>query len=61
MRFLAVLLGIQAAIMWRLVHQPLSPLGLVCWVIVLYSVGWTLYSVWELASSPRKRRNRIDR
>jgi hypothetical protein len=61
MRFLAVLLGIEAAILWRLVHQPLTPLGLLCWALALYSLGWTLYSLWELATSPRKHRHTIDR
>jgi len=57
MRFLAVLLGIQAAIIWRLVHQPLTPLGLLCWTLALYSLGWTLYSLWEQATTPAKRRH----
>jgi len=61
MRFLAVLLGIEAAILWRLVHQPLTLLGLVCWALALYSLGWTLYSLWELAATPRKRRAGNDR
>ncbi len=61
MRFLAVLLGLQAAILWRLAHQPLTPLGLACWTIALYTLGWTLYSLWELATSPRKHRGTIGR
>jgi hypothetical protein len=60
-RFLAVLLGLQAAIIWRLLHQPLTPAGLLCWALALYSLGWTLYSLWELATSRRKRRAPIDR
>jgi hypothetical protein len=55
-RVLAVLLGIEAAILWRLVHQPPTPLGPLCWALALYSLGWTLYSLWELATTPRKRR-----
>ncbi len=61
MRFLAVLLGIEAAILWRLAHQPLTPLGLACWAMALYTIGWTLYSLWELTTSPRKHRDPIDR
>ncbi len=61
MRFLAVLLGLQAAILWRLAHQPLTPLGLACWTIALYTLGWMLYSLWELTTSPRKPRDPIDR
>ena len=61
MRVLAVLLGIEAAILWRLVHQPPTPLGLLCWALALYSLGWTLYSLWELTTSPRKPRDPIDR
>ncbi len=61
MRFLAVLLGIEAAILWHLTHQPLTPTGLVCWALALYSLGWTLYSLWELATSPRRHRITNDR
>jgi len=61
MRPLAVLLGIEAAIIWRLVHQPLTPLGLLCWALALYSLGWTLYSLWELTTSPRRRSAGNDR
>jgi hypothetical protein len=61
MRFLAVLLGIEAAILWDLAHQPLTPLGLLCWALALYSLGWILYSLRELATRPRNRRDRIDR
>jgi len=50
------LLAVQSAILWHLAHQPLTPLGVVCWAIALYSAGWTLYSLWELATSPRRRR-----
>ncbi len=57
MRFLAVLLGIEAAILWRLAHQPLTPLGLLCWALALYTLGWTLYSLWEQATTPAKRRH----
>ena len=60
MRFLAVLLGIQAAILWRLAHQPLTPLGLLCWALALYSLGWILDRLREL-TRPRNRRDRIDR
>ncbi len=61
MWFLAVLLGVQAAVLWRLAHQPLTPLGLVCWAIALYSTGWILYSVGELATSLHRRRDRLGR
>ncbi len=61
MRFLAVLLGIQAAILWRLAHQPLTPLGLACWTLALYTLGWTLYTLWERTTSQHKRRHPIDR
>jgi hypothetical protein len=61
MRFLAVLLGIEAAILWRLAHQPLTLAGLLCWALALYSAGWILYSLWELTTTPRKRRAGNDR
>ncbi len=61
MRFLAVLLGIQAALLWRLAHQPLTPQRLGCWALALYTLGWTLYSLWELATSPRNHRDPIHR
>jgi hypothetical protein len=53
MRFLLVLLAVQAAILWSLAHHPLTPVTLLGWAIGLYSVGWTLYSLWERASTPR--------
>jgi hypothetical protein len=52
---MAVLLGFEAALTWNLAHQPLTPLGLVCWAIALYTLGWTLYSLWEQAITPRQR------
>jgi hypothetical protein len=57
MRVLAVLLGIEAAILWRLVHQPPTPSGLACWALALYTIGWTLYSLWEAVATPRKSRH----
>jgi hypothetical protein len=54
---MAVLLGFEAALTWNLAHQPLTPLGLVCWAMALYTLGWTLYSLWELAANPRKHRH----
>jgi len=60
-RVLVVLLAVQATILWNLAHQPLNPAGLLCWALTLYSLGWTLYSLWELATSRRKRRAPIDR
>jgi hypothetical protein len=53
-RFLVVLLAAEAAIIWNLTHQPLTPLGLACWAITLYSLGWMLYSLWERTTTPRK-------
>jgi len=50
-RCLIVLLAIQAAIIWNLVHQPLTPAGLLCWAIALYSLAWMLFSIWELATA----------
>jgi hypothetical protein len=60
-RVLVVLLAVQATILWNLAHQPLNPAGLLCWAITLYSLGWTLYSLWELATSPRTHRVTNDR
>jgi hypothetical protein len=57
MRFLAVLLGIEAATLWNLAYQPLTPLGLACWALALYTLGWTLYSLWEQATTPAKHRH----
>jgi hypothetical protein len=56
-RILAALLAVEAALIWHLLHQPLSPSGLVCWPMALYTLGWTLYSLWELAANPRKHRH----
>ncbi len=55
MRFLAVLLTVQAAILWHLAHQPLTPLGVACWALALYTLGWQLYSLWERATARRRR------
>jgi hypothetical protein len=52
---MAALLGFEAALLWNLAHQPLTPLGLVCWAMALYTLGWTLYTLWEQATTPRKR------
>ncbi len=54
MRVLVVLIAVQAAILWHLAHQPFTPAALLGWAIALYSVGWTLYSLWERATTPRK-------
>jgi hypothetical protein len=61
MRFLLVLLAVQAAILWRLAHQPLTPMALLGWAIALYSIGWTLYSLWERATTPRRHHVHNDR
>jgi hypothetical protein len=55
-RFLVVLVAVETATVWNLAHQPLTTLGLLCWALALYSLGWMLYSLWELAASPRKHR-----
>lgn len=57
MRILAVLLGFEVALIWNLVHQPLTPQGLGCWPMALYTLGWTLYSLWEQATTPARRRD----
>lgn len=61
MRFLLVLLAVQAAILWRLVHHPFTPIALLGWAIALYSLGWTVYSLWERATTPRKHHIHSDR
>jgi hypothetical protein len=55
-RMLAVLLAVEVALIWNLAHQPLTLQGLVCWPMALYTLGWTLYSLWEL-TAPAKRRH----
>jgi hypothetical protein len=62
MGFLACLLGVMAWVLWRQAHQPLAPLGLVCWAAALYVAGWLLYTLWEEAGLPlpsRRGRGRI--
>jgi hypothetical protein len=59
-RFLAVLLIVQAVLLWRLAHRPLTPMGLVGWAIALHTLGWQLYSLYELATSPHEPHN-LDR
>jgi hypothetical protein len=54
-RDFAILLTVEAALIWHLAHQPLTPSGLVCWPMALYTLGWTLYSLCEQATSTRKR------
>jgi hypothetical protein len=54
-RTLAALLAVEVALIWHLAHQPLSPSGLVCWPMALYTLGWTLYTLWEQATTPAKR------
>lgn len=61
MRVLLVLLAVQAAILWRLAHQPLTPIAPLAWAIALYSVAWTVYSLWERATTPRKHHVHNDR
>ena len=54
MRFLVVLVTVETATIWNLAHQPLTTLGLLCWALALYSLGWMLYSLWERATTLRK-------
>jgi hypothetical protein len=51
-----VLLGAEAVILRQLAHQRLTPLTLLCWAIALYSLGWTLLTVCQVATRPRRTR-----
>jgi hypothetical protein len=51
-----VLLGVEAVLLRQLAHQRLTPLTLLCWAIALYSLGWTLRTVRQVATRPRSSR-----
>jgi len=53
-RFLLLLLAVEAGYCWQLALQPFGLIVLLCWAVAVYAAGWTLYSLWELIV-PRAR------
>jgi len=51
-----VLLGFEVVILRQLAHQRLTPLTLLCWAIGLYSLVWTVLTVCQVATRPRRTR-----